>query len=203
MTVEISHIVGSRVRVQRVSDARLFSGWVDTAAGHLVHLALSQTDDLKVGDPIFCEAHTFSARVNFRAAVERIQPMGDTSRFVIRLSSGITVAAGAENPRFRVPSTALRVDLESGPMEGRILDISVTGIGANLDRGLDRGSKVRGEITTIYGPVEAEFEVRYCRPLSDSDEHRAGLQIVSMDRDSASTWVRYVRAVACGERSAA
>lgn len=203
MTVDIGHIVGSRVRVQRVSDARLFSGWVDTAAGHLVHLALSQNDDLKVGDAIFCEAHTFSARVNFRANVERIQPMGETSRFVIRLCSGITVAAGAENPRFRVPSTLLKIEQENGPLEGRILDISVTGIGTNLDAGLDRGSKVRGQIATMYGTVEAEFEVRYCRPLSESDEFRAGLQITSMDRDSASTWVRYVRAVACGERTAA
>ena len=72
-TVDINQIVGSRVRVQRLSDARLFSGWVDTAAGQLVHLALSQDDDLAPGENVFCEAHTFSARVNFKAAVERRQ----------------------------------------------------------------------------------------------------------------------------------
>jgi len=203
-TVDINQIVGSRVRVQRLSDARLFSGWVDTAAGQLVHLALSQDDDLAPGENVFCEAHTFSARVNFKAAVERRQPMGETCRYVLRLNGNLCVAAGAENPRFRVPSTPMRLtDADGRQAEGRMLDVSVTGMGANLDIELVRGTTWTAQIQTIFGNVTADVEVRYCRSLGEDGEYRAGLQIQSMDRDSAGTWVRFVRAVACGERSAA
>lgn len=202
-TAIAQQVTGTRIRIQRLRDAKLFSGWVEAATSGMVHLSVNQADALKVGDDLFCECHTFSQRVVLQGTIDRVFGAGEMQRYSLRLTSAPKALNGSESPRFRTPCSPIDATHAGSEFGGVLLDASVAGMGVALEVRVDRGETIALTIHTPFGDVSGECEVRWSRLETTEEGYRTGLLIKQMARESAEVWVRFVRAVACGERSAA
>ena len=169
----------------------------------LLHLTILQNDDVTEGDLFFCEAHTYSSRVSFKATIERTIGTGASKRYVMRLKTEPNVVPGTENPRFRVPSFPGTFEVGDIKKQINMIDVSVAGLGALCDDEFSRGESGDISLNTPCGMVEAKVEVMHCTHLTEIDQFRLGFSIKGISRETAESWVKFVRMVACGERSAA
>jgi len=184
----------------------LFSGWVDTAVGGMVHVSLSSEEDIEEGDHFFCEGHTFTHRLSFKAFVERSLGNGKGARYMMRLVAPPVSTTANEHPRYRVPpmSVTLTAGEDVCPGEdvcqGTLEDVSIAGLGVMSPIRFDKGMLVNVDIPEPVGPMRLTAQVRYFRNMGENEDAQLGLQIFGMERESAQKWVQFVHWVAVGNR---
>ncbi len=179
--------LNTRARLQRLSDARFFSGWVSGSLGNHLSLRLAPGGDLALKDRIFVSlaaadfGATFHAEVTGLAGCEatlliegtpKYGPATEDVRYSTEAMSG-TLLTGAR-----------KVDLEIG-------DISSKGLGGHVGSELARGTSVRFAIDGLYGQVAGAAEVRYCRAdHTQPGRFRIGLLITEVGRIDQARWTR-------------
>lgn len=201
--MDLNSLVGTRVRLQRLKDARYFAGWIEAAAGNLIHVAINNPGDLSEGDDVFGEAHSFHQRMNIKATIDRRIGDGANVRFVLRVKQEPVLLPGVENPRFRVPSTTAKFTFEGGESFGIVEDASVAGLGLLLESKIERGQVGLVLMEGVTGQIEAKIEIRHALELPEIEKFRCGALIQGMERDSAERWVKLIRLIACGSKRAA
>ena len=183
--------LNTRTRLQRLSDARFFSGWVaGFADGHL-NVTLPAGCELAAGDRVFVTLNSVHCSATFQAT---LLPGGDSTR-ALGLEGVPRFAPPIEDPRYATESMPGTLTLGHRRIEMEIADVSEKGLGGTIDVEVPRGSSVRFEIEGIYGKVGGCAEVRYCRAdPTRPGRFRTGLLLIEIGRIDQARWVKMLGA---------
>lgn len=170
---------GRRARFQRIRDARFFGGWILESSATQVSLRSIEASQLDVQDrcriEIYSEAETHSAVVVVLAS--------EDTRVVLRVEDSFSSRPSTEVARLIVASCPGSLMIEGLGLSVDLHDVSVEGCGVLVDRSLKRGSLGKLAVDSPHGRIDAEVEVRYCRPDAEQfGMYRAGLRIRQIGR---------------------
>lgn len=191
----LAHVTGNRIRIQRIQDTRLLSGWVESASKGLVYLSVNQPGVLQVGDELCCECYSFKRRILLQGTIDRTLGSFENQRFLVKLANEPVVYEGSESPRFRSPGLAIEASHPDGILPGVLVDVSTSGMGLAFDIPIARGQLMDVSLRLPKGIVEAGIEVRWSHMEPGVHGYRTGALIKSMTRDAAEDWVRFMLSV--------
>lgn len=207
-----AQFAGSRVRFQRLRDAALFNGWVESFDGK--HLSVTAATDRAVlaGDIAQFEIAGFSARSIFRAhlwdvaiasvnADCDVQTLAGMSLLHVKsvtmyfeVVGDVRLVPSVEKGRLKSSSVGMNLLLPNGgTSQARIVDVSVEGVGILSEVSLAQNQEIPFVIESHLGPVQGVGQVRYCRRDSNSEGHfRIGIRLASLGRIDVHRWHRVI-----------
>lgn len=179
--------VNVRVRMQRLVDAKFYSGWLRSMTESEVVIDFAGSDIFEPGTKFFLSINGVNS-----AAVVQTQLTSQSPGFLsLRYDGTIKYLNPSEQARRLVTGLTGIIHIDGGEIDMQITDVSVKGFGALIEGVILKGSIVSIEIDTQFGNVIAQAEVRYCRQDSkDSMRHRVGFQIVQIGRIENARWGR-------------
>lgn len=179
--------VNVRVRMQRLVDAKFYSGWLRSMTESEVVIDFAGSDIFEPGTKFFLSINGVNS-----AAVVQTQLTSQSPGFLsLRYDGTIKYLNPSEQARRLVTGLTGIIHIDGGEIDMQITDVSVKGFGALIEGVILKGSVVSIEIDTQFGNVIAQAEVRYCRQDSkDSMRHRVGFQIVQIGRIENARWGR-------------
>jgi hypothetical protein len=177
--------VGNRVRLQRLTDAKFFSGWVTHLQADAAHVKVNDNPDLEPGQEFAAEAHGADSVARFRGRIEVISE----GTAVLKLTSPIHFAAGTEQARYLLDGVTCILHGNGRQLAAEVTDFSVGGIGVRLSRSLYVGTDFDVEITDGKLSITLEGQVRHCRLDPEyPDRYRAGILLAPDGPEQAYTW---------------
>lgn len=206
--------VGTRCRLQRLRDAKVFNGWIESFFGTSLDVSTSTEASVQIGDEFRIEGFGHHIAVVMTARVEDVGVLdmlnssqlvevveGTNARIIeVRKSSLKFVVSGplrfsASPESVRLLSPDLPVAIGAGPREvsGIAVDVSPNGMGCVSTEQIEPGSQVAVTVTTPGGSVRAQALVRYCRKDADRQGHfRFGLMFTDMGRVERPRWEKFI-----------
>lgn len=203
--------IGTRCRLQRLRDAKVFNGWIEDFLGSSVDVTTSTEANLETGDEFRFEGfgHHISVVFNGRLTEHRDDAQAwraatygsaaralDTSGTALRLavSGPVRYSASPESVRMLCPDLATRIVFGSNEINGVSVDVGPNGVGVLATSEVDPGTTVAAFIETPAGRVTAQALVRYCRSQSGRPGHcRFGLMFTDMGRLDRPRWERFLK----------
>ena len=206
--------MGTRTRLQRYRDAKIFHGWVEAFTGTTIDVATSTESPLEVGDCFHVEAFGHAVSSTFTAEVDSIRPFDmmyggqvrsignnairliEATRATVRLeiTSVIRYSSGLEAVRVRVEDLPATITFKEEDYQVRVVDVSPTGIGLLTAEAWEPGDSLAVQMLTPFGDIAAECKVRYCRKdPGGSTERRIGVQFSVIDRINDQRWQRFLK----------
>ena len=193
----------ARARFQRLSDAKLFNGWVSALTGKNVIVAAEEGAKVQLGQTFRFQVFGSGATAVFDARLETISDR----LLAFALSTPIRAVPSSEDMRMRTRNlSALLLDITEGEpangdddmavamTEARVVDVSGKGLGLHISRAYKKGAKVKVVIDTPWGQTECTGEVRYSKP--EAQGFRVGLLIVEIDRLNQGRFARLLQTTA-------
>lgn len=189
MATQESVSINTRVRLQRLSDAKFFSGWVKEFTRTDLVVRMGSLAPMAGGDVFMVQVHgpTFTAlfKAVLRSAAEK--------DLCFTIPEPVRFLKASEQVRVSVVGVSALVTASNRAFESMVVDLSTTGAGLLATRELKKGEIVRVMFTTPVGEIECGAEVRYCKPDSiDDGSFRVGLQLEQMGRIERARWNRLV-----------
>lgn len=184
--MEVSRYMKTRGRIQRLEDAKFFSGWVKEISETEVWLRTNGELAVKPGETFVAQffGKGFSAIMKLKLTVS----MGNLYGFV--LISPAKEISSAENARVGVSgviATLEATDVETSTVT--VLDMSTEGIGIMSPVAVERSAEVTLNLEAKGGAITAIGEVRYCRPDPMVESHfRIGIKISMLQRVDQARW---------------
>ncbi len=185
--------LNTRARLQRLSDAKFFSGWVGGFMGSHLSIKFQSSTELALGDRVFVTICSAQCSATFQALAVARSPLETT----LLLESAPKYGPVTEDVRYACEAMggALTVGVRRYPFE--IGDISEKGLGGYVDTEIPSGTTMGFEIEGLYGKVAGAAEVRYCRTDPQKEgRFRIGLLIVEVGRIDQARWGRMLGAQA-------
>ena len=178
--------IQTRARLQRISDMKFFTGWVEAINHSQVRIRL------KASKTTVARGDRFSVEVAGKEQTAVF--IGDVGEVVgsmidLALPRGIALLPKKENARVSMFGVRGRLLFEGSEYSVTMVDISDNGLGVLTPSNLERGIVVEFEISTPTGEVRGSGEVRYCRADPDApNQFRAGIQVSVLDRIERARW---------------
>jgi hypothetical protein len=184
--------IQTRARLQRLSDMKFFTGWVESISPEQVRIRLkSPKASVSRGDNFSVEVAGKEKTAAFVGMVSDVAG----SVVVLALPQGMTLLPKKESARFFIFGTLGRILLDGEEHAITLVDISENGLGVLADSNLERGTIVEFEIFTPLGSVCGCGEIRYSRIDPDSPSRfRAGIQLKERDRIESARWNQLLNA---------
>lgn len=177
-----------RTRLQRLSDARFFSGWLTKIQSGEITVHLVGQAPLHRDDVCMFEVYGRKATAHFRGRVHtRSGKLG-----VFGVEPPIRYfAAQQEDTRLNLAGISGKAKWEGIEVPVEVVDGSEGGIGLLSEVKLSRGDMVELTVETPYGTMTGRGEVRYSR-VSDDDANRfrTGIKLDDMNRVERARWDR-------------
>lgn len=193
MSEEIFSFIRTRTRMQRLSDAKLFSGWVVSMSPYEVVVRVNDQNFTKLDDRIFVQAFGDKVTGTFTGRVVSTRNQTVTLAFETSLK---TIKAN-EELRLKTDLMLGEIDAAGFKLEFQLVDISSSGLGVITKLPLVKGGTVRFSVMVDGSELASEAEVRYCRPIeSDQGQFRVGLKIKDPDRVCQARWHRFIDSLA-------
>ncbi|MGV3615529.1 MAG: PilZ domain-containing protein [Fimbriimonas sp.] len=198
-------LVAARASFQRLRDAKILHGWIDSIDGSRVIVKANVTTLLTPGERFAFRTACLSGDVAFEATLWHAGSE-DTATLVALAAKGRTMLDLEEQTlTFEVDGRVVNLPLsgdpryqcldgtvtlgEDGAIEASLRDISPSGLGVLSPSPVPRGGVLRISAYTSAGQVNAEVEVRYCRKVGEQPEaYRVGLKFNNLDRVNRARW---------------
>jgi hypothetical protein len=176
-----------RTRLQRIRDAKFFTGWVTEFDEHEVKVRLSTLDTFEPGDHYLLEV--FGPEVD--AILQARVRMAFDNQAYFTVHGAVNYRPATENARIRVTGISGVLIFSDFEAEGKVVDISQNGIGMLVRKPLPQKSQMRIRLLTPKGEINAEGEVRYCRAETNgSGSYRIGIRLGLLGRLERARWHR-------------
>jgi len=206
--------VGTRVRLQRFDDARIFHGWIESFSETAIDASTTTGVPVAIGDQFFVEAFGHGVTGTFTVEVESIRPFDmmyggrvhticdgnvrliDAARATVRfeITSTVRFSHQLENVRVRVEDLPATLKSNDDQFAVRVLDIGPSGLAAIFDRVVEPRTPLELVMFTPFGDISGNCESKYCRSLSPhADSYRVGLKFTDIDRINEQRWQRFMR----------
>ena len=177
--IDFSEFKHKRARLQRISDARFFSGWVDSVSASEVIVRITGGVVLDISDEFMVEVHGLLNLMGFRGRVESFEDSTTT----LRIITPMQLTPVTEDARVTITNLIGHVTIAGEVHEFEVVDISVQGIGILVGAPLNRKSVAEISIDTETGPIRAQGIIRYCREDAENiGAYRAGIEFGEMGR---------------------
>lgn len=184
--------LNTRARMQRVSDAKFFNGWVGGFLGSHLSMKMSPHSPLEIGDRVFVTICSATCSATFQAIAVAHSSLETT----LQLETQPNYGPALEDVRYCCDATGGALIVGARRHTLQIGDISEKGLGGYVDAEVPRGTQVGFEIEGIYGKVGGLAEVRYCRAAPGETNYRIGLLITQVGRIDQARWTRMLGAQA-------
>lgn len=187
MNFEYEQYRGTRVRIQRIEDAKLFRGWVHEFTETALHITFEEVPEISINERAAFELQGHHQNVFVIGEVREIAGLV----VIFRLTSNLRLSAPTESVRFQASRFGVYCDLiwDDESHEVEVNDISTGGVGIISPVAVDRAEVVELRFRTRTGEAICQAEVRYCRPLADdSNRYRIGCRLEFADRVSKGRW---------------
>jgi hypothetical protein len=178
--------IQTRARLQRISDMKFFTGWVEAINHAEVRIRL------KASHVVAARGDRFSVEVSGKEQTAAF--IGEVTEVVgsviaLTLPRGMVLQPKKENARVSMFGIRGRVMFEGSEYSITLVDISEDGMGLLSSANLERGTVIEFEIFTPIGSVNGAGEVRYCRADQDAPtQFRAGIHVNALDRIERARW---------------
>ncbi len=203
-TLTLHHeLIGARASFQRLRDAKILHGWIESIDGPIVKVRAPVNSALAPGDRFAFRSACLAGDVAFEATM-RGSVGDDVSALISLASKGSSVLDLEEqtlvfevdgrvatmpatgDPRYQCLDATLTFEEEG--VETSVRDISPGGVGVLSPAPVTRGVSTQVSVFTSAGKVDAQVEVRYCRRLPGTESYRIGLKILALDRVNRARW---------------
>ena len=179
--------VNVRVRIQRLSDAKFYSGWCRQFTDTDVILDITGGEQFEMGSTFFVTINGVETAASFPAEVVIQQP----GYLKLRVLNEVRYGKIMEEARRAVMGLSGVIHLEDIEVDIQINDVSAKGFGGTIEGVLPKGTIVRFSLECQFGTIGGSAEVRYCRPeTKEALRHRVGLKIEQMGRIESARWMR-------------
>jgi hypothetical protein len=176
-----------RTRLQRLKDAKFFTGWVTDFDEQEVKVRLGTDEACEPGDYYLLEIFGPLSDAVLQARVR----MAFDNQAYFTIHGTINYRPATENARLRITGITATLTYPDFEVEGRVLDISHNGVGMVVRKALVQKSKAKIRLQTPRGEINAEGEIRYCRAESNgSGNFRVGIRLGDLARLEKARWQR-------------
>lgn len=206
--------IGTRVRLYRLSDARIFSGWIRSFFGNQVGIDLDAKVPVEINDLFRIEAHGRRSSVQFEASLLAVEAFdiaasgvvevikGSNARIIEAHTVSVTVCIqgqmrytpSTQTFRVRIANVEVSLTRDSQHADGILVDASEGGLAAVCPVQPPVGAEVDFKAQTSLGLVCGKAVVRNVRPSAERPGFfRIGLEIVRLGRLDLPRWHRFVQ----------
>jgi PilZ domain len=186
------HFFNTRARVQRIRDAKLFSGWVRSFSGTTLVATLSREAQVTPGETFVFQVQGPGSVAMFTAVLELAFGM----ELTLNLISEVKFVKSDGTMRLLVEGMTGQLIYENYEIDVTILDLSENGAGVVTDEALEKGTGIQLVIDSPQGRVDCSGEVIYCRRLEVGNQYRIGMSIKPQNRVDTARWQRLLQAEA-------
>ncbi|HEY3780878.1 MAG TPA: PilZ domain-containing protein [Fimbriimonadaceae bacterium] len=179
------HFFNTRARIQRIRDAKLFSGWVRSFSGTTVVVTLNRDENVRPGESFVFQVQGPGSVAMFTAVLE----LAFGTELTLKLVSEVRFTKSEGSMRLLVEGMTGQLIYDEYELEVTILDLSENGAGVVTDESLEKGTGIQLIIDSPQGRVDCAGEVIYCRPLDDN-QYRIGMSIKPQNRVDTARWQR-------------
>ncbi len=211
--ISINSFVGTRTRFQRLRDAKLFSGWIESYSGAFVELSTSTNFAVQIGDEFRIEGYGHKIAMSANAKLVEIGKLDlqkegmvmavagtssvivEAKRVLLRLemSSPARFSASIENLRVKTPSIPILFDQQGNEFQGFCLDVGQQGLGFTTTESPKVNQEIQARLQTGQGVIHCTGNVRYCLPDNDRPGmRRCGVHLNPFDRTTGPKWERFI-----------
>ena len=189
-----------RVRFQRLSDSKIFTGWTLDITPEYLRLQTTETENLHLQEAFSFDIPGNQTRLLFHATLENISPFCLT--FLV--ADGLRFVDSQEPVRLKIKNTIVKIKVRNEEEkeqiihEGILLDIAPRGIAFSLDQRIEPGTMIEVDFNTIAGRFQREGNIRYCKELSSNPFlYRMGVEFSAVNRIDLARWQQlFVKEVA-------
>jgi|GEM_PF-5571398 len=187
MSVQYDQYAGTRVRCQRVNDAKLFNGWVLELSAESIRVQSDEAPEFSEVDRVAFEVYGQIQNIFLMAQFEK-DGAGNSHTF--RVLSNLRLSPVKESVRLLADRLGMMGALtyQGETVDVQVLDVANTGAGVKSPVAVDKGEVVELKFNTLHGDVDCRCEVRYCKASKDEDGFRLGLKLEFVDRVSKGRW---------------
>lgn len=192
----IDQLQGTRARMQRLRDAKFFSGWVVKASSDLLEIQVANSSVLSAGDRFSVEVN---GKVKAMAFECELKSQKDTLITLI-VCSGPRPIPSSEPPRIKKSGVSARVSHGQKVHETSVLDVSESGVGFSSLEEIPKGTEV--SMLVVSGNLQLLIAgvTTYDRAdTSQPGRHRIGVQIKGLDRQTENQWFDFVNEYMLGK----
>ena len=213
--VNARDFVGTRCRLQRLRDAKVFNGWIEDFHGTSAKLSLCKSAALSAGDEFRVEGFGHYMSVVFNAVLDASEANSlsglrcmiaetdganarliETRRHSVKLSvrGDVRFSTSPESVRIATCDLPVSVTWDWHLIEGVVVDVGLTGVGVVAKDPIESRLAVKAQITIPSGQIVALASTRYCRPDTErAGFYRFGLMFTEVGRIDRPRWERYIR----------
>jgi hypothetical protein len=178
-----------RTRLQRLSDAKFFSGWVTDLDDTELRVRLNVSGECEPGDQFLVEIFGNEVNASFKAGLS----VSFDNQAYLTILSPIQHRAATESARLSVSDMFGNVTTDETEVDVRVVDISRQGMGIIVRIPLTKGSQIRYKVISPVGELHGQAQVRYCRlDPTGNGLYRVGLRILDLTRVEQAKWHRLV-----------
>lgn len=189
MATQEAIFINTRVRLQRLSDAKFFSGWVKDFTRSDLTVKLGTPTQVKAGETFMVQVHGHSSTALFRAVLRSV----GSRELMFVIPEPVRFLTPSEQVRISVQGVTATITGEGKAVDATVVDLSVGGAGLVAACEIKKGEHVRVLFITPLGNVDCDAEVRYCKPESiEEGTYRIGVQLEDLGRIERARWNRLV-----------
>ncbi|MCW5936856.1 MAG: PilZ domain-containing protein [Fimbriimonadaceae bacterium] len=176
---------GNRARLQRLSDAKFFGGWVLRIADKAIVVKAPDAPGFQTGETFHFQVFGQDASLVFQARFA--SAIGDQA--VFELSQNPRQIPSNEQARRTVRGITANLAHPSGSVELEIFDASYDGLGVLCALELQNGETYQVQMQSPVGDLQVSATVRHCKPAGDRlNRYRVGFQIQADSRTELARW---------------
>ncbi len=203
--------IGTRCRMHRLRDARIFHGWIQTMFGSRVEVLTPADAFVQIGEKFRFELHGRKTSAVFDACLTDVEQFDVESQgveYAVEGSAAKVVEAewivlqfnidgqfryaNALQPfRIRTTNIEIKVIARDWTCQATSVDVSMKGIAILHDQQVEPGQKVKFEAMTPLGKVMGEAIIRQCQKAKGG-KFRLGLQLCDLGRLDKPRWERLI-----------
>lgn len=165
----------NRCRIHRLSDAKIFNGWIDHLDSYRCHVKLvGRQAPIAKADKFHIEIFGSGRKASFTGVVATAL----SSLIQFDICSGFKFDKANENVRVCIANVYGKLFHNGERMEIEVVDVSENGLGVIAPEPVTSGSQVKVELRAGGCSIAVAAEVRYCRKNSPGEgQNRIGLLI--------------------------
>ncbi len=181
---------GTRIRLQRLSDSRFFTGWIFEIEDDTIVVRLNGLDEFESQEAFFIQAFGDGQAAMFRAAFENRN--GHRSTFC-QLTNPRSVDS---NEAVRVKVADLKCTLKMGWFETvcDIIDLSPTGVGLRTLASVEKAEIANVSLSTRFGEIYGKGEVCYSKTIDGlTGSYRVGIEMYPLAQPHQTRWSQLLK----------
>lgn len=169
-----------RCRIQRLSDLKLFAGWIDIFDFPRVQIRLARAKvNVLPGQELRVEIFCTDRKVCFNATVQSC----NGQLITLEIGSPIQYTNSIEDARFYVEPVYGSIESSGARLPVVVVDASEQGMGMIVGVPIEKNLMVNIGIENGRNKFKCMAEIRYCREMKEEPgKYRCGIMIQSMTR---------------------